>query len=110
MLIAGPNADLVAVGVDTYGWHCRGREHHHSGGFIALVPDVVATSGSGREADQITGAGRRDACGSAHLHLAGHHEQPLLDVFGAIRAERLVERIWSCHPAIIALATGIART
>ena len=43
----------------------------------------------GREADDLTGAGRGDAVGRTHLQLAGHHQQPLLDVFVVVGAERL---------------------
>ena len=55
VVAAGPDPDLVRVGVDRLGRFVLGGEHHHADGLLALVARLVRARGPDREAGDVAG-------------------------------------------------------
>src|SRR6476661_996126 len=53
-VVAGPDADLRAVGVDGDGWDAGTGEHQRSRRHVASVHDLVRSGRAGREAGEVT--------------------------------------------------------
>src|SRR5215207_245728 len=93
VLVAGPDSDLVAVGVDGCGGVPHGRVHQHSYDLVGVVAYSVRARRPGLEADDVP---RRELAGSFWMtqgRSSSKDEQPLfLPVLVVIGADRLPRR------------------
>ena len=88
MLVRGPDADLVAVRVDRNRRHGVAEENIRPARLLGCSFQTLwAPSGPAGKQTSSPAEPRMRACGVRTCNLAGHHQQPLLDVFVVVRAE-----------------------
>ena len=90
LAVAGPDRDLVAVGIDGRGRVLDGRIHEHTHGLLGVVANLMGARRATREAHDIP---RSEPIGSLRVskrRRTGQDEEPLLlRVFVVVGADRL---------------------